>query len=69
MWRHHTRIEALSPLRAIAERAIMGLCGLEIILYPQTVLVKRGAERAAFASESQVRGRGRQRTPSTTIVV
>jgi hypothetical protein len=47
----------------------MGLCGLEIILYPQIVLVKRGAERAAFASESQVRGRGRPRTPSTTIVV
>jgi hypothetical protein len=47
----------------------MVLCGLEIILYPQTVLFKRVAERVPFASESQVRERGSTREPLTAIVV
>jgi hypothetical protein len=47
----------------------MVLCGLERMLYPQTVLGKSMAERAPFASESQVRGRGSTRAPLTTIVV
>jgi hypothetical protein len=47
----------------------MVLCGLEIMLYPQTVLCKRVAERASVASENQGRGRGSPRQPSTTIVV
>jgi hypothetical protein len=44
-------------------------CGLEIMLYPQTVLFKRVAERASLARESQVRGRGSTRKPATTIGV
>src|SRR5262245_23840523 len=39
------------------------------MLYPHTVLCKRVAERAPFASESQVRERGSTREPWTTIVV
>ena len=46
-----------------------GLCGLEIMLYPHTVLFTRMAERAPFASESQVRERGSTREPLTTCVV
>jgi hypothetical protein len=47
----------------------MVLCGLEIILSPHTVLFKRVAARAPFASESQVRERGSPREPWTTSVV
>jgi hypothetical protein len=46
----------------------MGLYDLEGILDPQTVLFKRVAEHASFASESQVRERGSTRNPLTTHV-
>src|SRR5262249_43244997 len=60
----------LCRLRGRLQRRLrLVLCGLDIMLYPQTVLCKRVAERAPFASESQVRERGSTREPLTTIVV
>ena len=47
---------------------LWSLCGLAIILSPHTVLCTRMAERAPFASESQVRERGSTREPLTTCV-
>ena len=42
------------------------LCGLETSLCPHAVLCKGVAERVAFASESQARGRGSTRRPDAT---
>jgi hypothetical protein len=67
-WRHHTRLEALSPGRWRVQRALrIMLCGLDTSLYPHTVRCNAVAAQRAGASESQVRGRGSTRVPSATL--
>ena len=65
---HHTRLEALSPSRWREQRArSLGLCGLEPSLGPHAVLFREGAERASFAREGQVRGRGSPPRPWASL--
>ena len=65
---HHTRMEALlSSRRGLQRDGGDVLCGLETSLCPHTVLFKDVAEPHAFASSSQVRGRGSPRRPSSTL--
>jgi hypothetical protein len=59
VWRHHTRLEALSPPGWRVQRTMRGiLCGLEILLCPRTGLFIRRAKLGQPASERQARGRG-----------
>src|SRR5262247_96004 len=60
---------ALAPVTTSAETTRRGLCDRETSLSPRTVLYKEAAERDAFASSAQARGRSGTRLPDTTFAL
>ena len=69
MWRHHTRIEALAPVRARAEKAMHGPLRPRNTVVPSARPMHKHGCTVPFASESQVRRRGSTQQPLATIVV
>jgi len=63
----HTYGGSVTIAMVIAGRRCVVLCGLETYPYPHTVLGKVRAQRLAFASEGQVRGRGSTPVPGATL--